>query len=260
VSTTSFGFAPTGAVQFLNSGVPIGTGTPTGVNGSFSSYAMLTATLTTSFTSNATITAQYQADLNYLGSTSSPLTVTISSGTPDFSLVATPGTAASPVIIRVPGDSGTSTIGLSGINGFTGTVSFTCARPSTMTGATCSLQPLSTTPGNTTTLTVNTVAPSTVIGLFNNPRWLVPVGGAIFAAFFLLLIPTRRRRLKLAFGSLFLVLLAAALVACGGGGGGGSPPPSGGTPTGSYTVVVTGTATIAGATVTRSVNVTVTVQ
>jgi subtilase family serine protease len=255
VNTTSFGFAPTGAVQFLNSNVPIGTGTPTGVNGSFSSYAMLTATLTTSFTSNATITAQYQADLNYSASVSSPLTVTISSGTPNFSLVATPN----PFAIS-QGLSGTSTIGLSAINGFTGTVSFTCTVPSTMTGASCSLQPVSTTPGNTTTLTVNTVAPSTVIGPFNSPRWLVPIGGAIFAAFFLLLIPTRRRRLKLAFGSLFLVLLAAALVACGGSSSVSTTTTSGGTPTGNYTVTVTGTATIAGASVSNPLLVTVNVQ
>jgi hypothetical protein len=235
VSTTSYGFAPTGAVQFLNSGVPIGTGTPTGVNGSFSSYAMLTATLTTSFTSNATITAQYQADLNYSASVSAPLTVTISSGTPDFSLAATPNPFT--VSRGVPG---TTTIGLSAINGFTGTVSFTCQTPAAML-ATCSFVPTSTTPGNTTTLTVNTTAPSTVIGPFNSPRWLVPIAGAIFAAFFLLLIPTRRRRLKLAFGSLFLVLLAAALVACGGSGGGGSTTTNPGTPTGNYTVTVTGT-------------------
>jgi hypothetical protein len=252
VSTTSLGFAPTGAVQFLNSGVPIGTGTPTGVNGSFSSYAMLTATLTTSFTSNATITAQYQPDLNYLGSTSSPLTVTISSGTPDFSLVATP-----PSFTISRGASGTTTIGLTAVagSGFTASVNFTCALPSTMTEASCSLQPLSTTPGNTTTLTVNTTAPSTVIGLFNSPRWLVPIGGAIFAAFFLLLIPTRRRRLKLAFGSLFLVLLAAALVACGGGSS-STTITNPGTPTGNYTVTVTGTS----GSLSHGLNVPVTVQ
>jgi hypothetical protein len=196
---------------------------------------MLTATLTTSFTSNATITAQYQADLNYSASVSAPLTVTISSGTPDFSLAATPNPFT--VSRGVPG---TTTIGLSAINGFTGTVSFTCQTPAAML-ATCSFVPTSTTPGNTTTLTVNTTAPSTVIGPFNSPRWLVPIAGAIFAAFFLLLIPTRRRRLKLAFGSLFLVLLAAALVACGGSGGGGSTTTNPGTPTGNYTVTVTGT-------------------
>jgi hypothetical protein len=94
-----------------------------------------------------------------------------------------------------------------------------------------------------------------VIGLFNSPRWLVPIGGAIFAAFFLLLIPTRRRRLKLAFGSLFLVLLAAALVACGGGSS-STTITNPGTPTGNYTVTVTGTS----GSLSHGLNVPVTVQ
>ena len=61
--------------------------------------------------------------------------------------------------------------------------------------------------------------------------------------------------MKLAFGSLFLVLLAAALVACGGS---SSPPPvsNPGTPTGNYTITVTGTS----GSLSRSVNVPVTVQ
>jgi len=273
VSTSSIGFAPSGAVQFLNAGVPITgsscgppctvTTTPvngldeplTGVSASAAPYASLTATLTTSFTATATITAQYVADLNYLGSTSSPLTITISSGIPDFSVVATPSSFA----ISAPGASGSTTIGLSPINGFTGTVSLTCQVPSAMTGGSCSLASASITPTTTTTLTVNTTAPSTVIGLFNIPSWLLPIGGAIFAAFFLLVIPTKRRRLKLAFGSLFLVLLAAALVACGGS---SSPPPvsNPGTPTGNYTVTVTGVSSTTSGSLSRSVNVPVTVQ
>jgi hypothetical protein len=262
VGTTSIGFAPTGAVQFLNAGVPI-TGSSCGspctvttapVNGSASGTASLTATLTTSFTATATITAQYVADLNYSASTSSPLTVTVTSGTPSFSVVAAPTTFA----ISSPGASGSTTISLTALNGFTAAVSLSCAVPAAMTGGSCALANTSLTPGNTTTLTVNTTAPSTVIGLFNGPRWLAPIGGAVLAAFFLLLIPTKRRRLKLAFGSLFLVLLAAAMVACGGGSSSTTTPVTvPGTPTGNYTVTVTGAS---GTLSPSSVNVTVTVQ
>jgi len=61
--------------------------------------------------------------------------------------------------------------------------------------------------------------------------------------------------LKLAFGSLFLVLLAAALVACGGGGSSSSTT-SVVTPSGNYTVTVTGTS----GSLSKSLNVTVAVQ
>jgi len=62
--------------------------------------------------------------------------------------------------------------------------------------------------------------------------------------------------LKLAFGSLFLVLLTAALVACGGGSSTTTVPTNPGTPTGSYTVTVTGTS----GSLSHGLNVSVTVQ
>jgi hypothetical protein len=257
VSTTSVGFAPSGAVQFLNAGQPInGTVTYTPGNAPTSTtnpYASLTATLTASFTTTATITAQYVADMNYTASVSSPITVTITTGAPSFSVNANPTTFA----IASPGASGATTISITALNGFTGNVSLTCSVPSAMDGS-CGLASSTISPTTTTTLTVNTTAPSAVIGLFNTPRWLAPFGGAILAAFFLLLIPTKRLRLKLAFGPLFLVLLAAALVACGGSSS--TPPPSGGTSPGSYTVTVTGTGSNSSGNISSSVNVVVTVQ
>jgi hypothetical protein len=258
VSTSSIGFAPSGTVNFVNGVTPMtGTVIYTPANAVFGvSYASLTATLVTSFTSQpSSITAQYVGDINYSASTSSPLTITLSSGTPDFSVVPIPNSIA----IASPGATGTTAIGLSPINGFTGTVTLSCAVSSTtpMTGGSCSLASASITPTTSTTLTVSTTAPSTVIGQFNGPRWLLPFGGAILAAFFLLLIPTKRRRLKLAFGSLFLVLLGAALVACGGSSSSTTTTTTTtGTPVGNYTVVVTG---VSGS-LTRSANVTVNVE
>ena len=257
VSTTSLGLAPSGAVQFLNSGNPMtGSVIYTPVNGSASGYASLTGTLTTSFTANASITAQYVADLNYSATTtSSATTITVTTGAANFSVVPSPNSFA----ISAPGASGTTAIGVTALNAFTGTVSLTCAVPSTLVGscslASPSLTLTSATPSASTTLTVNTTAPSTVIGLFNGPRWLAPIGGAIFAAFFLLLIPTKKRRLKLAFGSLFLVLLGAAMVACGSSSS-TTTTTSPGTPPGSYTVTVTGTS----GSLSLGANITVTVQ
>jgi hypothetical protein len=101
VSTTSLGFAPTGAVQFLNAGAAIpGTVNYTPVNGSASGCASLTATLTTSFTSNASITVQYSGDDNYTTSTSTPVTLTVTAG---------PLVSLSPASLTFPGQAvGTS--------------------------------------------------------------------------------------------------------------------------------------------------------
>jgi hypothetical protein len=260
VSTTSIGLPPAGTVQFFNGSTPIsGTVTYTSTNAFTSTttpYASLAATLTTSFTANASITAQYVPGTNpqnYQGSTSSPaLAITISGGTPSFSLAALPTSFT----ISAPGQSGITTISASAINSFTGTVSVTCSLPAAMTYSSCSLVPTSfSVPGGSSQLTVNTTAPSTVVRLFDRPRWFIPSAGALFACLLLLLMPTKKRRAKLAFGLLVFALLSAALVACGGGTS-TPPPPSGGTPTGTYTVTVTGT----NGNLTSSVLIPVTVQ
>jgi hypothetical protein len=238
VSTMSMGFAPSGTVQFINNGLPI-TGTvnyspPT--NGSASGYASYTATLTTSFSANASVTAQYSGDTNYVTSTSAAVAITFSGGTPDFSW-----TSPTTLNIASPGDSGSESLSASALNGFTGTIGVTCAIPSGMTGATCSLVATSFTVPGSTMLTVNTVAPSTALRLFNRPRWFMPSAGALFACILLLLlIPGKKRRAKLAFGLLVFALLAAALAACGGGSS-TTVVSTPGTPTGNYKVTVTGT-------------------
>jgi hypothetical protein len=263
VCTTSLGLAPSGQVQFANSGNPIsGTVTYTGVNAPSPAcppvFASYTAVLTTSFTANASVTAQYVGDTNYTGSTSPALAVTISSGTPSFSMGASPSSFA----IAAPGQSGQTTISATALNGFTGTVTFTCAIPAAMTYSTCSFVPTSVTVTSTSTsgstiITVNTTAPSTALLRFNRPGgWFIPSAGALFACILLLLLmPGEKRRAKLAFGLLVFALLAAGMVACGGGGG-TTITTSGGTPTGNYTITVTGTSS----TLSQSVNIVVDVE
>jgi hypothetical protein len=256
VCTTSIGLAPSGSVGFFNSGTPItGTVTYTSLNApsatpSCPTYASYTAALTTSFTANASVTAQYVGDTNYQGSTAPALAITISGGTQDFSIGASPSSFA----IASPGSSGQTTISTTALNGFTGTISVTCTIPSTMAYSNCSLVPASLSVGGTTVLTVNTTAPSTAVRLFKRPGWFIPSAGALFVCILLLLFPGKKRRAQLAFGSLVFALLAAALVACGGSSS--PPPPVGGTSPGTYTITVTGTS----GSLSHSVNVVVNVQ
>jgi len=252
VNSSSVGVAPTGTVQFLNGTQQIsGNVSYTPVNGYApnlvslygpgmsppTNYASYTATLTTSFTANASVTAQYQGDGNYASSTSSAVAISISTGTADFSLASSP----SSLTITAPGQSATTTISGSAINNFSGTVNVTCALSSAMSYSSCSLVPTSfTVPGGSSVLTVSTTAPSGALRLFNRPGWFLPGTGAIFACILLLLILGKRRRAKLAFGLLVFALLAAAMVACGGGSSSvstGTP----GTPTGNYTATITAT-------------------
>jgi hypothetical protein len=250
VGTSSMGLGPSGTVQFQNNGIAMsGAVSCTPVNASAASYASCTATFITSFTANASVTAVYSGDSNYTGSTSPAVQITIATGAPDFSFP-----TATTIIIASSGQSGSETISPAAVNGFSGTVNVTCAVPSNMTYSTCSLNPTSfSVPGGSTLLTVTTTAPSTALPLFNRPHWFIPSAGALFACIFLLLIPGKKRRVKLAFGLLVFALLAAAFVACGGGGHGPSSP---GTPTGTYTVVVTGTS----GTLSHTLNVVVIVQ
>ncbi len=248
VGTQSSGVAPTGTVKFTNSGTAIA-GSPvncTGTAGSFSAAATCQASLTTTFTSNAQVTAQYSGDTNYVGSTSAPATVTVP---PDFTLTADPKSVTG----VSPGLSATSKITLAATNGFTGSVAFTCAVPLSMTAAACNMNPTSLTTSGTTTLTVTTAAPTSAPPPFTPPNWFV--GPAVLTGLLLLLlVVARKRRLALAFGLLALLLMSAGLVACGGGGGGVVHNP--GTPAGTYAITVTGTS----GTLSHTATVSVTVQ
>ena len=156
---------------------------------------------------------------------------------PDFTISAS---ALSPASVA-PGSSATSTITVTPLNGYAGTVNLTCAVTGTGTPAPqCSLNPTS---GNSSTMTVTTtgkaMASRQTSGLIY-ALWL-PVVGLSFAGLRL----TTCRSVKGRFLSfLFLgavMTLLFLLPACSGGGGGGGGGCSGCTPAGSYTVTVTGT-------------------
>jgi hypothetical protein len=176
--------------------------------------------------------------------------------------VATFSIAGTAVSVRPGATTGnTSTITLTPANGFTGTITLSCAISPTAANfpATCTVPPSVTISGitaQTVTLTVSTTA---AVAL-NKPLNLFwpSTGGAVLACILMLGIPARRRRWRSMLGMLVLLsLLTSGASACGGnssfkGGSSGTP----GTTAGLYTITVTGTS----ATTVQTGTVSLTVQ
>jgi hypothetical protein len=247
VTTESNGAAPSGTVSFLNGTKPIsGTVTYTGSLGS-NGFAQLQAVLTEAPSATENVTASYSGDSNYAASTSPAAQVSV---TPGFTLSAAPAS----VSVASPGASGTSVMTANFGTGFSGPLSFSCAVPSAMQGATCSFSPSSLAGSGTATVTITTVGSGAAWPFSDFPPAGLLLMGVLLLA---LLVMARRQRWNPAFVLLFCALGAAALVACGGGSSGVQPPPTMvSTPTGMYTIPVTAS----GASVSHTVNLTVTVQ
>jgi hypothetical protein len=175
---------------------------------------------------------------------STPVTLTVTAPPAgDFTIAAT---ALAPASVSA-GASSTSTITIAPVNSFTSAVALTCSvSPAVTRGPTCSFNPASVlNSSGTSTLTVSTTAPTTASlvphsrGLFY--AMLLPIGGLALLGTGL---TSRKKKL---WGFWLVCLLFSGLIilpACGGGsssggsGGGGHP----GTPAGTYSVTVTGTA------------------
>ncbi|MGA2166901.1 MAG: Ig-like domain-containing protein, partial [Terracidiphilus sp.] len=147
--------APTGALYVYSSG-----NYPTGVDivagsGDSSTFS-ITLNSQTLFQGSNQITLQYIGDTNYNPSAyvlSSPIVNSLS----DFTLI--PQSSIVPISVSGGASSGTATINLASVNGFSGAVNLTCTAAA---GVTCSIAPtaptLSSGASTTSTLTINATA------------------------------------------------------------------------------------------------------
>jgi hypothetical protein len=211
----------------------------------------------------------------------SPHTVTLSGTGADFSMAVTAG---SPTSANVnPGQAASYQLTVTGVQGFMGQVSVTCAGAPSEATCAASHNPVTlngTTPVNVM-VNVTTTAPSSgLVGPGSNrylpvgrlPRptasaahtpliaWLIVVCSSGCVILF-----ASRRRFRVAGAileiALLLLVLCSVLIlpSCGGsgnGGGGGNA----GTPAGTYTLTVTATLSLNSATVTHTQSVTLVVQ
>jgi hypothetical protein len=225
LTATITGISPTGSVSFVSGTTTLGTATVS--NG--------TATLPYSFTAAGTyaIVANYGGDSANLASTSKSVSVVVLA--PDFTISASPSSAT-----IAAGQSASTTLTVTPIGGYSGTLHFSCG--TLPTGVACTFTPASLTPSTgaaTVGLTVSTTA-SGVAEQRSLDRGLSVIAwaGVIFLAFS----PKRIRQMnRLLTHSLVLLILMSALVSLSGCSSSASPnpKPNSGTPAGAQTIAVT---------------------
>lgn len=174
------------------------------------------------------LSATYNGDANYEASASPSIPFTVAFA-PDFSISFAPAA----LNISSPGASATTTLTVTGINGYNGTINFSAASCAGLPSeSTCSFSTATVTGSGATMLTVSTTAPSSLVPLSRHidfGGWRNTAGAIrillLCAALLALAIQARRRRWTLAGAALMFTLLIG-IAACGGGGGGGSTVPT----------------------------------
>jgi photosystem II stability/assembly factor-like uncharacterized protein len=238
--TTGTG-TPTGSVNFfVNGGTSVGSGTLSSGSATFN----YTPSGLAAGTDN--VTATYLGDSHFATSTSSPQTLSVQ----DFTI-----TANSTTITVTDGQSGTSTLTITPLGGFSQTLSYSCSGLPSESNCT-----LASAGANSETITISTTAPSYA------RSWNSPFGrgGNLVYALLLpgllgLVLPASRR--KRAFRRLFpligvLAVLTLWLPACS------SPTTThnAGTPKGSYPITVTASTSGSSGTLSHTSTITLTVQ
>jgi len=203
---------------------------------------------TGSITLSASLTPNDTIDYNGASATT---TLTVTAGPPP-----TFGVIGNAITVEPGATVGnTSTIAVTPANGFTGTVSLSCAitPAAAKDPATCNILPSSVTISGTTAQTATLTVSTTLATALNQPSRLFwpSAGGVTLALVFLFRLPKKRRN-WLAMLGLFCLLVSIAGLGCGGsnsgtgsgsgnGGGGGGGSSNTGTTAGTYTITITGT-------------------
>jgi len=242
IATTSYGNPPTGTVTFASGGTQLGSAQVVGGTNSTNATAQASVSITDSQMANGqyNITAAYNGDTNYTGSSSTPVALNLQ---PDFTFFSSPATGT----VSAPGNVTYETLTVGALDGFNGAINFTAGSCAGLPAeASCRFAPASVAGSGTTSLTVATTAPhqnairGTSLSKNVNP-WATSLGLAM-AGIFLARVSSRRRR-WCGLCSVLIIAFLIALPACGGGSGGGGGGGGGvtdpGTPVGTYTVTVT---------------------
>jgi len=162
--------------------------------------------------------------------------------------------AASTPSAIAPGGTATSTVTVTSVNGYAGTVTLTCVLtspttltdPPTCSGGSSTVTLSSTITSGTASITVYTTAASSAALAYPKPpgkgRGLFGAGsGALLAMLLFFGIPARQRGWRSMLGILVLMAALGTLSACGSGGGTTTTQSIPGTSAGTYSFTVTGT-------------------
>jgi FtsP/CotA-like multicopper oxidase with cupredoxin domain len=229
---------PTGQVQFQINGQNAGNPAPI-ANGH--------ATLTTTINGNSgvnNLTAFYQGDSTYAESVSAAVPITVST----FALSSS-GTTAT------VGAAAIANITVNVANNYTAPISFTCTMPAGITESACFVNPNSIAGTGKISLTVNTTPAHPLSSkLRSAPGWFAAGGGASLACVFLFAFPRRKWRSRAMLALVFIAMIFTAI------GCGSAPKTDPGTATGTYAVVVMGTAGSGSSQLQASTNVPITIQ
>jgi hypothetical protein len=240
--TGSNGVVPTGYVYYYN-------------NGNFLTYDFLEpsatgATSTAVFSVSPAwfwnsgsnqVVAVYNGDNNYAGSSSNTVSLSVTQTVGDFMIA-----PAAPQITVAGGSSGSVTLNLTSVNSFNGALNLTCTPSSSEFS--CSVSPSSASLSTMASalLTINATVPGATGMLAPGARRGGFFGAGTALALGIVLVLPRRRRRWTEISCLLFLLAVFLMASCGGGGGSttvsNSTTPVTNTPSGTYTVLVTGTA------------------